>query len=95
MQFLPFFSLSACKNGDILSETRGFFAERWVIFPAASHFSPLSCVWRAQSTRRCRVCSLAAQSACPTRPCPSRAMAVDWVQRQKNRPSPTFSCGKV
>ena len=33
MQFLPFFSLSAYKNGDIIAETRGFFAERWGFFP--------------------------------------------------------------
>ena len=89
--FLPF----RLQKRGYFSETRGFFAERRGIFPAVSHLSPFSCVRRAQSTRRCRVCSLAAQSACPMRPCPSRAIAVGRVQRQKNRPSPTFSCGEV
>ena len=77
--FLPL----CLQKWGLCAETRGFFAERRGIFPAASHLSPFSCVRRAQSTRRCRVCSLAAQSACPTRPCPSRAIAVGWVQRPK------------
>ena len=77
--FLPF----CLQKWGHFVETRGFFAERRGIFPAASHLSPFSCARRAQSTRRCRVCSLAAQSACPTRTCPSRALAVGWVQRQK------------
>ena len=89
--FLPF---RLQKRGYSFRNT-GIFRRKAGDFPTVSHFSPFSCMRRAQSTRRCRVCSLAAQSACRMRPVRIPSNSCRLGGTTKNRPSPTFSCGEV
>ena len=81
MHFLLFSSPSTCKKGGICAETRRFSAESGEIFPAGARRSSLSCVRRVQSTRRCSVFPLGAQSECPMRP---HVRPVKWLSVGRN-----------
>ena len=76
------------KHGDFSPKGGGFFRRSPTFLPSPACGGP-----KARGDDMFARLLLCLRALCA--PCASRAIAVDWVQRQKNRPSPTFSCGEV